>query len=340
MTFACALPAKRGRHSPVLANRGITPCAGALPLPGCRLFLSAEPPPSLERPLPPSLLQSCVKLTNEPPQGLRANLARAWAQFDDDALDGCARQAEFRTLAFALCFFHAVLLERKKFGVGNLPGARSGAGWNMGYPFNAGDLRCCAQLAANYLDAAPKVSPGPWSQGPFPLRCHHQPLLLSAAPGGAPLLFYGLPDRPTLLPVRGPAPGLHLLAITHSSVPELVNRFECVLDGTFASPPPCPLKPPSPEPKPLLPRLTSLQIPWDDLRYMVGEIMYGGHVVEGWDRRLVAAYLETLLHPGLLDPRAQLCPGFAPPPPTYSHAQVREHAHAQPARACTWPKIG
>jgi dynein heavy chain len=117
------------------------------------------------------LLQSCVKLTNEPPQGLRANLARAWSQLDDSALEGCARQAEFRTLAFALCFFHAVLLERKKFGVGNLPGARSGTGWNMAYPFNAGDLRCCVQLAANYLDAAPKVGEAPRPDarsGPLP----------------------------------------------------------------------------------------------------------------------------------------------------------------------------
>jgi len=31
-----------------------------------RLFLSAEPPPQLERPLPISLLQNSIKLTNEP----------------------------------------------------------------------------------------------------------------------------------------------------------------------------------------------------------------------------------------------------------------------------------
>jgi hypothetical protein len=36
-----------------------------------RLFLSAEPPPILERPLPISLLQNCIKLTNEPPEGLK-----------------------------------------------------------------------------------------------------------------------------------------------------------------------------------------------------------------------------------------------------------------------------
>lgn len=121
------------------------------------MFLSAEPPPPLERPLPPSLLQNCVTLSNEPPQGLRANLARAWDQFDDDALEACSRQKEYRAILFALCFFHAVLQERKKFGVGNMPGACSGVGWNMGYPFSAGDLRCCAQLAANYIDASDKV---------------------------------------------------------------------------------------------------------------------------------------------------------------------------------------
>jgi dynein heavy chain len=36
-----------------------------------RLFLSAEPPPILERGLPISLLQNSIKLTNEPPEGLK-----------------------------------------------------------------------------------------------------------------------------------------------------------------------------------------------------------------------------------------------------------------------------
>jgi len=42
-------------------------------------------------------------------------------------MEGCAKQMEFRAIVFALCFFHASILERKKFGVGNLPGATSGA---------------------------------------------------------------------------------------------------------------------------------------------------------------------------------------------------------------------
>ena len=92
----------------------------------CRLFLSAEPPPQLERALPISLLQNAIKLTNEPPDGLKANLRRAYGQFNEEILEGCAKQAEFRSIIFALSYFHAALLERKKFGVGNLPAATSG----------------------------------------------------------------------------------------------------------------------------------------------------------------------------------------------------------------------
>ena len=57
---------------------------------------------------------------------LQANFKRAYGQFNDDILEGCAKQYEFRALVFALSYFHAAILERKKFGVGNLPGARSG----------------------------------------------------------------------------------------------------------------------------------------------------------------------------------------------------------------------
>lgn len=58
---------------------------------------------------------------------------------------------------YALSFFHAALLERKKFGVGNLPGARSGIGWNMNYPWSTNDLLCSAQLSASYLEQCSKV---------------------------------------------------------------------------------------------------------------------------------------------------------------------------------------
>jgi dynein heavy chain len=68
-----------------------------------RLFLSAEPPPGLEKGLPISLLQNSIKLTNEPPEGLQANLTRAWNNFNEEILEGCAKQGEFRCASRLLC---------------------------------------------------------------------------------------------------------------------------------------------------------------------------------------------------------------------------------------------
>ena len=74
-----------------------------------RLFLSAEPPPSLERGLAISLLQNSVKLTNEPPEGMKQNLARAYNNFTEEMFEACAKQGEFKSIIFALCYFHAAI---------------------------------------------------------------------------------------------------------------------------------------------------------------------------------------------------------------------------------------
>lgn len=37
----------------------------------------------------------------------------------------------------------------------------------------------------------------------------------------------------------------------------------------------------------------SSKIPFEDLIYIFGEIMYGGHIVDDWDRRLARGYLEN-----------------------------------------------
>jgi len=53
---------------------------------------------------------------------------------------------------------------------------------------------------------------------------------------------------------------------------------------------------------------TSGKIPWDDLKYIFGEIMYGGHIVDDWDRRLCNSYLEYLLVPNLCNEDFELFP--------------------------------
>ncbi len=43
-----------------------------------------------------------------------------------------------------------------------------------------------------------------------------------------------------------------------------------------------------------------MQVPWTDLRYLFGEIMYGGHITDDWDRRLCKTYLEEYMKPELV----------------------------------------
>jgi dynein heavy chain len=54
------------------------------------------------------------------------------------------------------------------------------------------------------------------------------------------------------------------------------------------------------------------QLPWADLKYIWGEIMYGGHITDSWDRRCMSAYLDVLLVDDLVDEKSpfQLAPGF------------------------------
>jgi len=62
-------------------------------------------------------------------------------------------------------------------------------------------------------------------------------------------------------------------------------------------------------------------VPWPDLRYIFGEIMYGGHITDPWDRRVNNTYLTVLITPELLV-GGNLAPGFKSPDSSkleYSH---------------------
>lgn len=150
-----------------------------------RLFLSSDPCPHI----PVGLLDRSIRLTNEPPSGLKANLTRAWAQFPPEEVDNA--DAKSRSILFGLCYFHSVLLERKTY---------LSKGFNLQYPFSNQDLTACAMVLHNYMDAH-----------------------------------------------------------------------------------------------------TSTRVPWDDLRYLFGEIMYGGHIIDDFDRRVCNVYLSYYMRDALFD---------------------------------------
>lgn len=170
-----------------------------------RLFISAEPAASAEyHIIPQGILESAIKITNEPPTGMLANVHKALDLFNQETLEMCSKEAEFKAILFSLCYFHAVVAERRKFGP---------QGWNRVYPFNNGDLTISVYVLYNYLEGNTKV-------------------------------------------------------------------------------------------------------PWEDLRYLFGEIMYGGHITDDWDRRLCKTYLEEFMAPDLVDGDLFFCPGFVAPPNT------------------------
>merc|ERR1712167_362550 len=150
-----------------------------------RVMLTAEASTGI----PIGILDRCIKLTNEPPAGLKANLKRAFCFFAKERFEEW--DSKTKSVIFGLCQFHAVLMERKLFGP---------MGFNMMYPFGMADLRDSAVCLENYMERT----------------------------GGG-------------------------------------------------------------------------KIPWADLKYIFGEIMYGGHIVNDYDRVLANTYLDFYMKEQLLD---------------------------------------
>ncbi|XP_023311334.1 dynein heavy chain 2, axonemal [Anoplophora glabripennis] len=107
--------------------------------PNFRVWLSSSPNPEF----PISILQAGIKMTTEPPKGLKANLKRLYQLISEDQFTSCQYPEKYKKLLFSLCFFHAILLERKKF---------QQLGWNVIYSFNDSDFMVSENLLTIYLN--------------------------------------------------------------------------------------------------------------------------------------------------------------------------------------------
>lgn len=197
--------------------------------PDFRLWLTSMP--SDKFPIP--VLQNGVKLTTEPPKGLRANLLRSYGELSSDYLecfannkkefggpDRSTRSHAFKKLLFGLCFFHALIQERRKFGP---------LGWNVRYEFNSSDLEVSQSWLRMFLEEQPVI-------------------------------------------------------------------------------------------------------PWESLRYVIGEVNYGGRVTDGWDRRCLNAILKSFFSSHILQDSHKFSPSgiFFAPSSTSSLEDYVEYLEALP----------
>lgn len=108
-----------------------------------RLWLTSMP----TRHFPDSILQSGIKITNEPPKGIKQNLRGIFLNIKD-SFEGSKKPFEFKKLLFGLAFFHAIILERRKFGP---------LGWNIPYEWMNSDFETSKLHLKMYVEESQEI---------------------------------------------------------------------------------------------------------------------------------------------------------------------------------------
>lgn len=77
------------------------------------------------------LLQNSIKITNEPPKGIKAGLYKTFTSLITQEFLERVEHENWKTMIYVMAFLHSVVLERRKFGP---------LGWCIPYQFNYSDL--------------------------------------------------------------------------------------------------------------------------------------------------------------------------------------------------------
>jgi len=103
-----------------------------------RLWITCEITPRF----PIGLLQICIKVTLEPPAGLKAGINRTYCTMVSQELLDKIDHEKWRTLVYTQSFLHSVVQERRKFGP---------IGWCVPYEYNNSDLDACLQFLEKHV---------------------------------------------------------------------------------------------------------------------------------------------------------------------------------------------